>query len=313
MAEKDSKLQALPAIDMDLSNQIRESVEKGRSQAVIARAAGISDSALSQYLAGSYKGNIKTVENKLQLVLQLEEERALSDESFIETSISKKILTALRYSHVNGEIVIVYGEAGLGKTMTCEKYAQENNAIYIECPGSSNTIRAIYTVIANKIGARDCRTCLEMEMAIVEKLEGSGRLMIIDEANLLSQSALDSLRIMQGRAKIGLALVGNEVVFSRMYGAGRAEFAQLFNRISMRVDLTSPTPGDCEKISQSITGKNNSQIERWAKKKGSTLMALRGEVKVLRLAKTMAKGEGEEISMVHVHRADRMINLFVIE
>lgn len=220
---------------------------------------------------------------------------------------------ALRYAHVSREICVIYGAAGLGKTLTCQKYAKENNAIFITCPGAGKTASVILSKICDCLGIRNFRTTTQMEDAVIERLKGSGRFLILDEANRLSYNALDSLRHIQEHAKVGLALVGNETVFSRMYGTGRAEFAQLFNRINMPVELSTPGEGDAGLVCRSIIGKHNDAIEAWAGRKGATLMALRGVVKCLKLAKMIASGENVPLSITHVKRADRMIGMMVVE
>ena len=57
---------------------------------------------------------------------------------------------------------------------------------------------------------------------------------MIDEAQHLTVRALNHLRCVSDESGIGIALVGNEEIYSKLRGSGKADFAQLFSRVGMR-------------------------------------------------------------------------------
>lgn len=77
--------------------------------------------------------------------------------------------------------------------------------------------------------------------ATSSRLKGTQGLLIVDEAQHLSAGAIDQLRAVHDRAEVGLALLGNEEVWSRIDGGGRKAQAQLNDTQSERsqqVELT---------------------------------------------------------------------------
>lgn len=59
-------------------------------------------------------------------------------------------------------------------------------------------------------------------------------MLIIDEAQHLTVRTLNHLRCISDESGVGIALIGNDEVYTKMKGSGRADFAQLFSRIGMR-------------------------------------------------------------------------------
>ena len=74
---------------------------------------------------------------------------------------------------------------------------------------------------------------------IREKLEGTNKVIIIDEAQHLQLRSLEEIRTwadanpITGQQGVGIALIGNTEVYTRMVGKQEARFAQLFSRIRM--------------------------------------------------------------------------------
>lgn len=59
-------------------------------------------------------------------------------------------------------------------------------------------------------------------------------MIIIDEAQHLTVRALNHLRCISDESGVGICLIGNDDVYRKMKGSGKADFAQLFSRIGMR-------------------------------------------------------------------------------
>ncbi len=223
----------------------------GKTQTAVATEMGISSGALSSFLAGSYKTPHTIVPRVRSLVDMAEKKKvSLRDPGFVETSVSKMVENAIRYSHIRGKISVVYGDAGIGKTQAFRHYLQGNQlAVGITISPTYASITGVNELLAEKLGVRE-RVSRKITAELIGKLRGSGRVVLIDEAQHLTVRALNHIRCLADEAEIGVCLIGNEEVYSKLKGSGKADFAQLFSRIGMRepVSVQDITRGDVEKV-----------------------------------------------------------------
>ncbi|EJX3461373.1 ATPase, partial [Salmonella enterica] len=126
---------------MDIITQLRDVMDAhGYSQGQVARAIGRSSATMNQYLQGKYNGDIADMEERIGHFLRRvrEKQNALRiDERFVSTPTASKGLEVLSYAHLESEICVLFGAAGLGKTMILKEYARrDSNVIFIEAdPG----------------------------------------------------------------------------------------------------------------------------------------------------------------------------------
>lgn len=209
--------------------------ETKKSQRTIARELGISDGLVSAFLSGSYK-TPHTIIPKVEALVEVKEKRQVAprEPGFAETTISKMVMNAISYCHLQGKTAVVYGDAGIGKTMAIREYLKENSlAIGITVSPCYASITGVNELIAEQLGVRE-RVARKIYSEIIGKLRGSGRVLVIDEAQHLTVRTLNHLRCISDESGVGIALVGNDEVYTKMKGSGRADFAQLFSRIGMR-------------------------------------------------------------------------------
>ena len=104
-------------------------------------------------------------------------------------------------------------------------------------------------LLAERLGVRE-RVARKITSELVSRLKGSGRVILIDEAQHLTVRALNHIRCLADEAEIGVCLIGNEEVYSKLKGSGKADFAQLFSRIGMRepVSVHNITKADVGKV-----------------------------------------------------------------
>ncbi len=236
------------AIDW-LKNYISNS---GKTQSAVAAELGISSGALSSFLAGSYKAPhtiLPKVENLIEIT-EKKREISLNDPPFVETNISRMVQTAIKYSHLRGRISVVYGDAGIGKTQAFRDYLSHNSlAIGITISPTYASITGVNELLAEQLSVRE-RVARKITNEIVTRLRDSGRVIIIDEAQHLTVRALNHIRCISDEAGIGICLIGNEEVYSKLKGSGKADFAQLFSRIGMKepVSINHITRDDVTKV-----------------------------------------------------------------
>ncbi|MGI6394532.1 MAG: AAA family ATPase [bacterium] len=160
--------------------------ERGISGNSVARSLGISSSTLSQYLSGSYKGAVRKVDEAVEDFIQRESERSTmnrGDLPFVMTTVTKRVLDIAKMTHLLGEVGVAYGDAGLGKTRSVKHYAAEHpDVILIEADLGYNA-RVLFQELCRKVGIDPNKNSLHgMLEECVKKLNGSGRIIIIDEA-----------------------------------------------------------------------------------------------------------------------------------
>ena len=215
---------------------LREYIAKsGKTQTAVGTELGISSGAISSFLSGKYK-TPHTLIPKVFALLSMNAKKAVAPKApdFAETSISRTVYNTIAYAHLRGVIAVVYGDAGVGKTSTVREYVKNDSlALLITISPTYSSITGVNELIAAQLGVRE-RVARRLTAEIEDRLKGSGRVLIVDEAQHLTVRALNHLRCISDESGVGIALVGNEEVYSKLRGSGKADFAQLFSRIGMR-------------------------------------------------------------------------------
>ncbi|EBG7271690.1 AAA family ATPase [Salmonella enterica] len=225
---------------MNIITQLKDVMDThGYSQGQVARAIGRSVTAMNQYVQGKYNGDIADMEERIANFIRRvrEKQNALRiDERFVPTPTARKGLEVLAYAHQECEICVLYGAAGLGKTMTLKEYARRDDAvIFIEAdPGY--TARTLLEELCGRLRLNKNGNIHTLIDLCVEKLKGTGRLLIIDEAELLPYRALEVIRRLHDKAGIGVVMAGMPRLITNLKGK-RGEFAQLYSRVALALDM----------------------------------------------------------------------------
>lgn len=232
---------------MNVLQELNEFMEiKGWKQAQIARATSLSATTVSQYLSGIYEGNIQSVETKFIQMMEREREkeknRRLRPE-FVMTGTASKGLEVIRIAHLDGDINVIYGDAGMGKTMMVRQYAKQySDAVLIEAdPGY--TARVILEELANKLGVDVRGNMHDRSEAIIKTLRDSGRVILVDEAENLPYRALETLRRIHDKSGVGIVLAGMPRLIINLKGK-RGEYKQLYSRAGFKLEMGDKLPED---------------------------------------------------------------------
>lgn len=220
------------------------------SQAKAAPIMGLSQAVLSAYRNSKYeKGDIRAVEKKLEEFFQIQDEKRENDrkaevfqgkanDGYVRTSISEAAYKSIRYCQLEKGIVVIDGDAGIGKTKAAAKFYKDNpnTTVYVKASPSTSSTRSLLKMIAKTLSLPDNLRTEDLSAAIQEKLRQTDKVIIIDEAQNLKFLALEEIRgwvdedIMTGKPGIGIVLIGNVEVYNKMLGKQEAIFAQQFNR-----------------------------------------------------------------------------------
>lgn len=226
--------QDLPENERIAREWILEEIGEGkRTQADIARAIGIGGSSLNRFINKNYPNPISIVE-KILVLMENEKQRKLSPKApeFTSTSISKRVMDAIEYCSLLQVGGVIYGDAGVGKTMSIREYAKNNPlAICITASPLFSTISGMNDLIAEELGCKE-RNAKKLYMDFIDKLRGSNRILIIDEAQHLTRKTLDYIRSLADETGIGYCLVGNTSLYRTIQGKGGDDFAQVANRMA---------------------------------------------------------------------------------
>ncbi|MBP3847410.1 AAA family ATPase [bacterium] len=238
---------------MDLKYQLLDLMNrKNYSTAFVANATGIAKSTLSMWINGNYKGDNSKIADKINNFVQLEIERKGKRELPIcDISILKYIFEIARTSHTQGTIGVCVGEAGLGKTIAVREYAKQNlNAILIESD-STYKEKALLKEIHKRLSLSGKGSRYDLMCEVVNKLNNSGRLLIIDEAENLPYGALEIVRRIHDKAGIGIFLVGRNILVENLRGANK-QYDQLYSRVNNYKFLDRLNINDIKKILLSV-------------------------------------------------------------
>lgn len=278
-----------------MSTNIRERIleyikASGRSQTKVAQEIGVSAPMLNQYLSGKYP-NPEAVEGKALEFFSLKEKAAAMTKApdYVATSISEEVYGIISYCHINRCIGAVIGDAGIGKTKAALKYSSDySEAIHITASKACKSLKDMYRMIARKLRLNENRNLFDMQMDIRAKLDGSNKVVIIDEAQHLSLTAIDGIRYFNdddsetGLQPVGIVLIGNHELRTKMMGRHEQCLAQLFNRIQMqRLMFTSNVKAeDIKKLFPVFVEKSMDKEIKFLHGIAQSRWGVRGAVKV---------------------------------
>lgn len=294
----------------DVIHRVREEIARqGLTQSQVAREAGISISSLAQVLSGTYAADptrvIQRLERWLARVKQHHEAPRLPETPpFVETPTAERIIAALGYAQIAADIVVVYGGAGTGKTTAAKEYARRFSSVWIATMSPAMAgVNPSLEEVCLALGFRELPSgAARMQREIAARVVGTGGLLIIDEAQHLSVAALDAIRWVHDQAGIGLALMGNDLIYARMTGTRSVFLDRLFSRIGRRLRLPRATKDDVTRLANANGIHDRAEIE-FLCQIGQQAGALRQVTKVIRLARMMAASRQEELRLQHLRSA----------
>lgn len=239
----------------DVMMRVSSLIESKRvTSSQIAQEISVSPSTLSQILNDQYKANPAKIIEKLGNWLRMRDQRDANpsvDPGFVMTQTAKQIMDDLSYAQITESIVVLYGASGVGKSKTLDEYQRTNNNVWkVTASPSRSTLTECLYEIAMELGMDQApRTKGPLSRVIRQRLKGSEGLVIVDEADHLDYPTLEELRILQEETGIGMALVGNNKVYTQLTGGRRNEdFARLFSRIAKKRGIHKTKQADVKAV-----------------------------------------------------------------
>lgn len=305
---------ALPDLDeAAVRKEFLEAVgQDGRPLARIAPETGIAYQTLAAWRQGSYAGNTARVAHAVQAWLNGREARARAkaalpnnEPQFVMTRTASRIWEILEFCQATPTIGVVIGNAGVGKTQALRGYQKQYPqttwiATMMPCHAS---IYASLCEIARSLGLfRDGRASA-LTMRILERLQGTRGMLMIDEAQHLPVEALDQVRGLFDAAGIGIVLAGNRQLDANMgLERRRDQLAQIASRVGIRFRRDRALKADIETMLDAWAVQG--EAER-AELQGIALQpgGLRGLTMAMRIAFGLAAAKQELLAVEHIRAA----------
>jgi len=215
--------------------------ETGKSQNDIAKEMGYNNAtALSRFRAGTYDAEHEVIKKVVQFFKITEKRRAAPKKpTYKATSTSLRVASLIELCHTRGELGVAYGDPGVGKTEAVRQYAKENkDAIVITISPTNATITGVNELIAEALGIKE-KVSRRITAAISQKLKGTKRVIVIDEAQHLKAKVVNHLRSIvdatedeETGERIGMALIGNDEIFIELKIKQAVAYSQVADRIT---------------------------------------------------------------------------------
>jgi hypothetical protein len=207
----------------------------GLSQGDLGKAIGRSGPTLNAWLKDRYEGDNLDLERRLRSYLEKVRGRGNVTPravTFIPTWNAQALFAiADRCAH-ECELGVVTADAGMGKTTALMEYARLHPEVIYVPANLCFTARVLFIFLCDTLGLSTAGSVHEMFRRVVEKLDKSDRLIMVDQAEYLPYRALELLRSVYDEAQVGILLVGMDRLYHNLK-KDKGEFAQLYSRVAV--------------------------------------------------------------------------------
>jgi DNA transposition AAA+ family ATPase len=223
------------------------------SQAKAAQALGYSSGVVSAYKSRTYQGNVKAFEEAVDAWLKREARRvAKIDVPTAETSTLDSVRKAVTMAQDDRDIAVIVGDSGTGKTTALRAYAAESHSAILIEVDSSFTKNVLVTEIARAAGVESKGSMTAVIARIVEALRGRDTVVLIDEADYLSDGSLELVRrVINDKAETGVVLCGLPRLKYKLENL-RNDHQQLTSRVGVLLEVKRLAKPDAVKIIEGV-------------------------------------------------------------
>lgn len=162
-----------------------------------------------------------------------------SDRKFVETRVARLLLSCAERTTRDRGIVLAHGPTGIGKTMCAHAIADKfPGTIYIRISQGDGGFHALRRTLTSRLrlvssrGRARSTAGLTLNQAVFAKLRGSHRLLIIDEAHQLADSAIAFIRDIYDECGIPILLICTKDLLDRIRSQSDEDHGQFYSRLA---------------------------------------------------------------------------------
>lgn len=197
-------------------------------------AANVNRSTMHLLITGEYSGNVsKYMRQLLQTVKHIESRKNIRDTPFIPSSVTKLVWSCCQRARKYRNFSIFTAEVGLGKTRAINEYVKENeHSILIEATPmmTAGWLLDELSILLKIDHPKSGLTREKKLRAILQRLEGTNTLLILDEAETVQGATLEHLRRIRDIANVGIFLTGTPRLHALISPVG-GHFDQIRSRV----------------------------------------------------------------------------------
>ncbi len=270
------------------------------SQASLARLSRISASSINQILKGNYATSPSKLLSSIDSAMRNFDDGGQDSVVAVETSVYKMAFSACGMARRYRNFAVLSARVGTGKTFALKRYTRLNpNTHFIEATPTM-TQQSLVKLLARTVLGTVPKGCMDDKfMAVVDALKGTDSLLIVDEAETMTDTQKHTIRRLRDLSSIGVVLAGTEYL-SGMFKAEHGQFDQIRSRIGFWPEIIKQiTADDAAALVQSSLGTEDvadDVVARlYAYSRGSARMLVEG---LLAAVKEFRKGRPLDIKLV---------------
>jgi DNA transposition AAA+ family ATPase len=157
----------------------------------------------------------------------------------------RKVFALCDIAELDSKLCVLVSDSGLGKTAALREYTnRKKGTIMIEVDPTYNSKR-FFKVMHKALGMSGKGLLEDIFQECLDDLHGTDRIVIVDEAELLSHKTLELLRRLHDKSEVGIVVAGMPRLIENIRGI-RSEFAQWYTRVGASMRLEKYTADDVD-------------------------------------------------------------------
>lgn len=224
---------------------------------------GFKDAYFNSFATGSFNGNVETALELIERARELDDDRAKNvfQIEFVDTTIARSIRSAIRQTRARGELGLLAGDSGIGKSTTIAQYCTKDKSIllYRANPtfrGGIHPVLLQLVSIATKTQEIKRMSASALYSVLADEMRRRFKLAIFDEAQCFSRDMLDVLRILAEDSGVPILFSGNNQVYEGTFANGMpaAAFTQFKSRclVNKQIQTIDIQPSDVAMIARQL-------------------------------------------------------------
>lgn len=285
--------------------------ERQLSWTQLAQLVGLPHGTISTFGTGTYSGDNGRIAAQVARFFAAESEgaslrrdRVIEAPAFQNTRAARQLYHVLHYAR-RGKMAAAATSPGFGKTSALRQFAADvPNVHLVTMFPSTAGVQPMLMAILKAMNEREIKGSPQMLAdRIKERVDGAHAVIALDDAQHLSEKALDELRGIHDVTGCGIALFGNAGLMEKLEGGTRAiSHAQLFSRIGIRIVQIKAYPEDAAMLARAW-GIADELMLKWLATLSQQPGGLRGVSQVIELAMFLAASEDQDVELPHLQDA----------